>query len=171
MQPARIFTGLRALRLPLVGVVLAVFVRTFLAQGLAVSSVSMSPTLLPGDHVLVERLTAALPASRWLPARPIRRGDVVAIRSPEDPRTLLIKRCEAVPGDTVDFDGDSLKLSEGEYWMVGDNLDRSLDSRSFGPVSRQAILGRATLIYWSRKARFENGNPMEPIPQTDPLMH
>ena len=151
MPRSRIFAGLRTAQLPFVGLVLAIFARTFLIQGLVVSSISMEPTLVPGDHVIVDRLSAKLPRRRLLPTRPLRRGDVIVLRSPADSRTLLLKRCAAVPGEVVETNaGETLTLPAGQYWVLGDNLDQSFDSRAFGPVEEDSILGRAMLIYWSK---------------------
>jgi len=44
---------------------------------------------------------------------------------------------------------EPLKLEPGQYFMMGDNRDRSYDSRFWGPITRDAIEGRATFIYWS----------------------
>jgi signal peptidase I len=49
------------------------------------------------------------------------------------------------PRDTL----DAVKIQPGQYFMMGDNRDRSYDSRFWGPVSRDAIEGRAMFIYWS----------------------
>ena len=86
----------------------------------AVDGESMRPSVEPGDRLVVLRL------------RP-RVGDVVALRDPGDRSRTLVKRVAAVDGDAVD--------------VRGDNADWSTDSRTFGPVSRRAILGRAVYRY------------------------
>jgi len=88
-------------------VVFALFARTFLFQAFDVPSPSMEKTVLTGDRVLVNKFVYAErnrgPLSRLLPARPIRRGDVVVFRFPEDPRRDFIKRVVALPGESVEI--------------------------------------------------------------------
>lgn len=91
----------------LVAVVLALFVRTFLLQAFVVPSPSMEETVLVGDHLIVNKFIfapQALPAlDRLLPCRPVRRGDVIVFKFPEDPRRDFVKRAVALPADTVEI--------------------------------------------------------------------
>jgi signal peptidase I len=79
----------------------------------------MAPALLAGDRLLVVRL-------------PPRVGDVVALRDPRAPARLIVKRVVGV--------GDAITV-------LGDNADASTDSRSFGPVPPDSIVGRAVYRY------------------------
>lgn len=92
----------------------------------AVAGDSMRPTLAPGDYLLVSLMAYA--RSRPSP------GDIVVVRDPERVGMTLIKRIAAT--------------SEGAYVVLGDNGSASRDSRAFGPVPRDDILGRAWLRYW-----------------------
>jgi signal peptidase I len=89
----------------LVAVVFALFVRTFLLQAFVVPTPSMEPTVLVGDHLVVNKFaygphgTSLL--ARLLPYRTIRRGDVFVFKFPEDPQRDFIKRVVAVPGDVI----------------------------------------------------------------------
>ncbi len=81
------------------------FLKTFVVGACRVGSGSMENTLLPGDYVLVDKLSALFPS-----LVPLRRGDVLVFRSPgPDPATgreeLYVKRCVAGPGDTVGLEG------------------------------------------------------------------
>lgn len=86
-------------------VVFALFVRTFLFQAFEVPTPSMEKTLLVGDHVLVNKFAFAPhrggPLARWLPYRPIRRGDVFVFKYPPDPERDFVKRAVGLPGDVV----------------------------------------------------------------------
>jgi len=102
----------------------ATFARTFLAQGLRISSGSMEEALLVGDHVLVNRFLFAPSGSRYaesfLPIRSARRGEIVVLRFPQDPTTLFVKRCIGLPGEQVDIVRgrvliDGLALDESAY--------------------------------------------------------
>lgn len=93
---------------------------------------SMSPTLEPREYLLALR------------TRTVRLGSLVVVEHPNQAGHEMVKRIEAGPGGQV---GDRI-LGADEYWVVGDNSDRSTDSRSFGPVRREAIRGRVILRYW-----------------------
>jgi signal peptidase I len=91
----------------LVAVVLALFVRTFIVQAFAVPTPSMEKTVLAGDHVVVNKFVFAPRAvaalDRWLPRRPVRRGDLIVFKFPEDPQRDFVKRAVALPGDTIEI--------------------------------------------------------------------
>jgi len=150
-------------------VILAVAVITFgflIGLPLAVSGESMLPNFQSREVVVVDRLTNLL-------NKPINRGDVVAARFPADPNhTKLIKRVLGLPRETVRAkDGrifinnielhenynpiiapapyqeiNELKLKDDEYFLVGDNRPGSSDSRLWGPVVRQDIIGRVRFV-------------------------
>ncbi len=82
---------------------------------------SMRPGLEPGDYVLVNRWAYKF--------RPPAKGDLVVVRDPETPDRFLVKR---VSGTS---DG-------GKIRVVGDNSNRSRDSRMFGPIARREIVGK-----------------------------
>jgi nickel-type superoxide dismutase maturation protease len=103
----------------------------------AIEGVSMAPTLLPGDWIVV--------------VTPVRyeRDDVVVVEHPQRPGYEIVKRLTGVPGDVV---GDRV-LGEDEYWVQGDYPERSTDSRGFGPVPRTALKAKAVVIYWPLERR------------------
>ncbi len=78
-----------------------------IAQATEVPTESMKPTILPGDHFFLDKF--AFPANypeslhRYLPARAIHRGDIIAFWSPENRQMRLVKRVIAVPGETVEI--------------------------------------------------------------------
>ncbi|HUF77736.1 MAG TPA: signal peptidase I [Thermoanaerobaculia bacterium] len=99
-------------------VIAAIFLRfanTFVVQTFYIPSGSMEETLLVGDHLFVNRFiygpTATGLERKLLPHREVERGDVVIFRSPEDPRTDLVKRCLGQPGDRVDLADKRLYLN------------------------------------------------------------
>ena len=113
------------------------------------------------------------------PLRDPARGDIVVFRFPMDEKRDFIKRVIGLPGDTVEIrnkvvyvNGKRLEdpyvvhrdqniipgerdnfgpvtVPEGSYFVMGDNRDGSFDSRFWGFVKREQILGKALVIYWS----------------------
>lgn len=97
----------------LVAAILALFARSFVLQAYRVPSGSMSPTLRAGDQIVVNKFVYRAPRYvPWMPARAVRRGDVVVHRQPGAFRRLLVKRCLAVGGDRV-------SLRDKELWING----------------------------------------------------
>jgi signal peptidase I len=110
-----------------------------------VSEASMAPTIQPGDWLLVDPTTR-----RWP-----RVGSIVVFREP-DSDVLAIKRVAAGPGDRVDLDEGHLRLAADEAWLLSDATDadllaagagRPVDSRRYGPVPVDALVGRAWFRY------------------------
>lgn len=168
-QPQRAQSGwLRELlETILPAVLLALVINLFLAQATRVFGQSMEPNLHTDQRIVVEKLSYRF--------HPPRRGDVVVLRLPRDPSELLIKRVIALPGETVEIrdgavwvDGQALDepyltqptlghmaplvVPEGHVFVLGDNRAYSNDSRAFGPVPLENIVGHAWLSYWPPNA-------------------
>jgi len=111
-------------------------VREYAFEAFYVPSPSMEPTLQPGDRILVNKMCAG----------EIDRDDLVVFRSPEKPGQFWIKRVRGLPGDVIDGEA----IPAGRVYLLGDNAANSRDSRHFGTVSRDAIVGVAEYVYWSR---------------------
>jgi signal peptidase I len=103
--------------------ILALVIRTFCIQAFKIPSESMVPTLLVGDHLLVNKMIYGTPVD--IPFTNItvfympgfsspKRGDVVVFKSPEDPTRDFIKRVAAVGGDTVQMIDKKLYIN-GKY--------------------------------------------------------
>lgn len=200
----------------LVTVLLALFGTTFIVQAFKIPSQSMEPTLLVGDHLLVNKFlfkgTGAW-YEKVLPYRPIRRGDIIVFKFPYDDHPHYVKRVIGLPGDRVrivnqqvyingnrltepyvvhdstanDAYGDNfppadryfahsnlrpewfeqimdhvqhgqLVVPPNYFFVMGDNRDRSSDSRYWGFVDRDAVMGRPMVIYWSVEASSDDYN-------------
>jgi signal peptidase I len=195
----------------LVTVILALFGTTFIVQAFKIPSESMEPTLLVGDHLLVNKFIFG-GRDHWyesvLPYRPIRRGDVIVFKFPYQDHPHYVKRVIGVPGDHIKIVDQQVYLNgqkqketyayhdpaapydpflynfppasndellssmqpewaelifgyihngeiivpPGRYFAMGDNRDHSWDSRYWGFVDRDAVMGRPVVIYWSVKA-------------------
>jgi signal peptidase I len=175
-------SSLRIFVAPLLGgLVLALFVRFTMFQLFTIPSESMSPTLRSGDCILV------IPYESWLAPRAPEIGDVVVFESGEGRHA--VKRIVAAGGDSVtaregrlsrnsqpvaeDYlptpertaDFDAL-VPAGEFFVLGDNRDDSVDSRFIGPVRRERIVGQARFIVWSSTA--PTGRPTASATTTAP---
>lgn len=103
----------------------------------AVAEASMLPALRPNDWLLLD------PTVRRWP----KRGSIVVFREPGS-GILAIKRVAAGPGDRVRIAEGVLYLGDDEAWLLGDNAGASIDSRRYGPVGLDALLGRAWFRYF-----------------------
>ena len=106
---------------------------------------SMSPTLTSGEVVFVRR--------RAYRSRMPRRGDVVVARPSALGRRRMIKRVIGLPNDRISLGGRSWQLGDDEFFLLGDRASESTDSRSFGPVRREELLGPAVRVMRPWRAR------------------
>ena len=140
-------------------------IRYFVAQPFIVSGASMEPTFGSGEYLIIDELTYRF--------EPPRRGEVIVFRYPQDPSKFFIKRIVGLPGETVELRGTAIyirnaalpdgfkidqpylgegygredyltaTLGEGEYFVLGDNRGASSDSRVWGALPADDIVGRA----------------------------
>lgn len=104
---------------------------------------SMEPTLRPGDRLYVELLRGE--------ERRVRTGEIIVLRDPEDPARWLIKRVGATSEDAPTPERPPLPV--GTLLVVGDNRSASRDSRQFGPVSVDSVVGIVRSRYWPMDRR------------------
>lgn len=132
-------------------------------QNFRIEGQSMETNLHNGQFLIVNKLVYYI--------HPPQRGDVVVFHSPQNPRKDFIKRVVGLPGEEVELiDGevyvDGVRLyetyisnqsgrswgpevvGEFEYFVLGDNRDNSSDSRSWGMLDGNAIIGKAWVSYW-----------------------
>lgn len=87
-------------------VLLIMFFKTFVGQQFTIPSASMRNTLMIGDHLLVNKFVFARPQWAWeeqlFPMRAVDRGDIIVFRYPMERNVDYVKRCMALPGDTVE---------------------------------------------------------------------
>lgn len=153
-------------RFSLIAILIVVPVRLFIAQPFIVSGASMEDTFHSGEYLIVDQVTYHFEKPN--------RGDVIIFRYPRDPSKFFIKRVIGLPGDTISIvDGvvtitneanpkgvilsedyaETMppaakfveKIGEREYFVMGDNRDESSDSRSWGVLQEERIVGRAWL--------------------------
>jgi signal peptidase I len=143
--------------------VIVLVVNIFLAQATRVEGQSMDPILRDNERLIIEKVSYRF--------HPPQRGDIVVLRRPHRSVAPLIKRVVGLPGETVTIhdamvyiNGEPLSepyldqptwgsispvvVPEGHVFVMGDNRRSSNDSRAFGVVSLDDIIGRAWLRYW-----------------------
>lgn len=141
--------------------VIIVPIRYFLVQPFFVRGASMEPTFHDGEYLIIDQLSYRFREPRW--------GEVIVFRYPQNPSQFFIKRVIGLPGETVRIrDGRVVGLDEssylaadvrtggqmdvvlgaGEYFVLGDNREASSDSRSWGPLPRNDIIGRVWVRAW-----------------------
>jgi len=160
----------------LIAVLLALLIRTFVVQAFKIPSGSMIPTLLVGDHILVNKFVYRF--------RDPARGDVVVFKYPVDEHRDFIKRviglggedvyikdrqvfvncrppeptCQAIKEPWAYYEDrlgvgaetfGPVHVPPGSYFVMGDNRNNSQDSRYWGFVRSEKIKGEAFIIYWS----------------------
>jgi signal peptidase I len=198
----------------IVTILLALFGTTFIVQAFKIPSQSMEPTLLVGDHLLVNKFLFEGRGAwyeKLLPYRAIHRGDIIVFKYPFEDHPHYVKRVIGLPGDSIRIingqvyvngkclaepyvvhdpsaqdpiadnfppadpytiqiglrqewaaeimnhvEGGELVVPRDHFFMMGDNRDRSWDSRYWGFVDRDAIIGRPMVIYWSVQATSDD---------------
>ena len=166
------FESLRLLRDIILIISVFVLFGVFVAQPVVVDGESMVPELHDGERLLVNKLVYYdIKRFDW---GHIERGDIVVFWYPQDPEKSFVKRVIGLPGELVEIregkvyvNGRLLeepylsqknnrstlnyppkRVDEHYYFVLGDNRDNSLDSRSWGLVPAKYIYGRAFFRYW-----------------------
>jgi signal peptidase I len=161
---------LEVFEIALVAVGSVFLVRTFLVQPFVVSGSSMAPTFENGDYLLIDQLTYRFRAPE--------RGEVVVFRYPSNPSAYFIKRIIGLPGERVKIGDNRIEvtptgaagpvalkesylpagvvtggdaeyeLSDQQYFVLGDNRSFSLDSRIWGLLEKDYVIGLARVRLW-----------------------
>lgn len=151
MKRQRINLVINILVAMIAGALLAQFVTENIVVKATVEGSSMENTLYENDIVLINKLGK------------VKRNSIVVVKEPPLNDKYIIKRCLALPGDTIYCKGsliyvnnevvednwskgktedfNKILLHEDEYFVLGDNREVSKDSRVFGPISKSEIIG------------------------------
>lgn len=151
-------------RFAIIAILIVIPIRMFVAQPFIVSGASMDDTFHDGEYLIVDQVSYYFEEPQ--------RGDVIVFKYPKDPSKFFIKRVIGLPGDTVTIENSTVtitndthpggfaleepyvasmqpepilveELGEREYFVMGDNRDHSSDSRRWGVLQKERIVGRA----------------------------
>lgn len=152
------------------GLFLSILIMIFVGQSLEITGDSMYPTLKDKERIVVEKVTYK--------SRAPQRGEIVVFRSLQNDSVFLIKRVIAVSGDTLGLDRGKVVVNrrllnesylpknvpveslgelaeykespipQGYLAVMGDNRGESFDSRMFGLISTDNLVGKALIVYW-----------------------
>jgi signal peptidase I len=118
------------------------YIRDNIIQAFKIPSLSMEPTIMRGDRILVDKVTYK--------RRPPQIGDIIVFVYPDDRSKNYIKRVKGLPGETVKAgDGREYPVPHGSVFVMSDNKEHGLDSRYFGPVPLADVVGKARLVFFS----------------------
>lgn len=151
------------------GAILAL-IYLFVAQPHKVSGKSMVPTFADGNYIITDKITYRF--------RQPEKGDIIVLKNPKDESQDFIKRIIATPADTIKVEnksvyvngillnesylppdtqtsagsflneGSTVKVGANQYLVMGDNRNHSSDSREWGGITKEEIVGRAFFRYW-----------------------
>ncbi|MBI4812775.1 signal peptidase I [Candidatus Falkowbacteria bacterium] len=158
------------IKIVVVSALIVVPIRYFVVQPFFVKGASMEPGFDDGHYLIINEISYRLEAPE--------RGDVIVFRYPLDPSQYYIKRIIGLPGETVEIVGGGViiynqrhpagmvlvedylvagqkttgdfrvTLRGDEYFVLGDNREASSDSRRWGPLDKDYIIGRVWVRAW-----------------------
>ena len=151
-----------------IALIIAFGIKAFIMDATRVSGFSMSHTLYHGDMLFLDKIGKNF--------HDYERGNIVILKAPTEPNKLYVKRIVGIPGDTISLendqvylngekldepytsvdytlpeaDGTNWTLGEDEYFVMGDNREEgaSNDSRNFGPIHKDEIVGHAFVRFY-----------------------
>jgi len=156
-------------KIAIIAAVIVIPIRYYLFQPFFVRGQSMDPNFENGDYLIIDEISYRL--------REPARGEVIVFKFPHDTSQRFIKRIIGLPGETIEVKDGQIKiykngseveilneseylnnlmtlgnvkieLSESEYFVMGDNRDFSYDSRRFGAVEENYIIGKVVFRAW-----------------------
>lgn len=155
-------------RVAIISLAIILPVRYFLIQPFYVKGASMEPNFYDHEYLVIDEISYRFNNPQ--------RGDIVVFKYPKDTKQYFIKRVIGLPGEKIKIQDNSvyingtklnesylppttetvlplrgysdIELASDEYFLLGDNRGQSLDSRIFGPVKRNLVVGRTWIRGW-----------------------
>lgn len=165
MKPSLISAIIDLVEILFIGVAVFVLVYLFVGQPLEITGTSMEPTLHDKEMIIAEKLSSKMAK--------LERGDIIVFKQPENRTIFVIKRIIGLPGETVHlkqgepvsingklltekylnkeppFTGEEITITvpQGSFYLMGDNRKNSTDSRKWGPIPQEDVIGKAVLVF------------------------
>lgn len=175
-----LFFFLEIAQIVAIALVIVIPIRYFVFQPFIVRGASMEPNFHDGNYLIVDELTYRFQEPQ--------RGEVVVFNYPQDPSQRFIKRIIGLPQEQIKLEGSqitiidsagaqilldelsylsddlwagakTINLQKDEYFVLGDNRSHSFDSRAWGPIKKEDIVGRVILRAWPLDAVALVGAP------------
>jgi len=157
-------------KIVIIALAIIIPIRTFILQPFYVKGASMEPTFRDNEYLIIDELSYRLHEPR--------RGDVVVLRNPslgeflikriiglpgerlvvndghvtiyntQNPDGIILNESDYLSSSVSTFGNLDVTLGDQQYFVMGDNRSASLDSRSFGPITRKEIVGRTAVRAW-----------------------
>jgi len=155
-------------KIVLLALIVVIPIRYFIFQPFIVKGVSMEPNFKNGDYLIIDEISYRFKEPK--------RGEVVIFKYPQNPSHRFIKRIIGLPNETIEIEGAKIiilkngkeevlnemdylsfqfylgkmevNLKGNEYFVLGDNRDVSFDSREWGILPREYIIGKAIFRAW-----------------------
>mgnify|MGYP001591395784 CR=1 FL=1 len=148
----------------IIALLIVIPIRAWVAQPFIVQGNSMVPNFQHGEYLIIDEFSYHF--------RKPERGEVVVFRYPRQPSQFFIKRIIGLPGDKIEIKNGSVRLNESafnetylspslatapdastilgvdEYFVLGDNREASSDSRAWGNLKENFIVGKTLLRLW-----------------------
>ncbi len=176
-----LFFFLELVQIVAIALIIVLPIRYFVFQPFIVKGASMEPNFFDGDYLIVDELSYRL--------REPNRGEVIVFHYPKQPDQRFIKRIIGLPNEEIKLQGDKITITDNqgnvitlneseylpginlsashnitlgkdEYFVLGDNRRNSLDSRKWGSLSRDEIIGKVLIRAWPPTAMA-----MIPVPE------
>jgi signal peptidase I len=167
-------------KIVILALLIVIPIRYFLFQPFVIKGNSMEPNFHQGDYLIVDEISYRFSEPK--------RGDVIVFRYPRDTSQRFIKRIIGLPGETIKIkqgeiniikgvedrtldeseyglkenytDNLVLSLKKNEYFVLGDNRTASFDSRKWGALSENYIIGKVILRTWFPSITSNISNPL-----------
>ena len=158
------------IKVVVISLLIVVPIRYFVIQPFFVKGMSMEPTFDDGQYLIIDEISYRIETPE--------RGEVIVFKYPHDPSQYYIKRIIGLPDETIEIVGGGIiiynsenpngqvltekylpkdlktvgdtkvSLKSDEYFVLGDNRSASSDSRRWGPLDKDYIIGRAWIRVW-----------------------
>ncbi len=118
------------------------YVKRDIIEAYKIAGTSMAPVVIKGDRVFADKTAYTRTAPK--------KGDIILLVYPDDRSKILIRRIEGMPGDVITLmNGKEEQVPHGMIYVLGDNKERSVDSREFGFIPLRDVIGKVRQVYYS----------------------